>query len=251
MNPSGPRKGLFQWRSALCGAATLWLAGLAQAAGYTDFLPCEPLDPTVQYHDINEPADQQLRGTVERNHFTPPVETLQAGLTAPLPRDIAFALRQFPNHYRALNSMARWQLLNKKPLDSENLVWTADCYFLRAADFVPDDWRVRFIYAIYLHRAKRYPEAEQQYDSAEQLGAEGAEFFYNRGLLAVDEGKLDAASAYADKAYEMGYPLKGLRDKLARARSGAPLKPPAPATRKKAKPATQSMKLPETAQKSP
>ena len=233
-------------RQRLFGLVALMFVGAARAASYTDFLPCEPLDPNQQYHDLNEAADHQVLGTVERNHFTPEVETLQKGLTAPLPRDIAFVLRAFPNHYRALNSMARWQLQNtKKALDSDNLVWTADCYFLRAMSFVPDDWRVQFVYAIYLHRAKRYPEAEKTYDSAEQLGAEGAEFFYNRGLLALDEGKLDVAQQYSDKAYEMGYPLKGLRDKLARAKSAPP-----PAVKKPKTPAA-STKAAETAQKAP
>lgn len=223
----------------LLGLAVAWIACSAHAASFEDFLPCEPLDPSQQYHDINESADQVARGTVERNHFIPAVETLQRGQTAPLPRDIAFVLRQFPNHYRALNAMARWQLRNKLPIDEpENQVWTADCYFQRAIAFRPDDWQIHFIYGIYLHGAKRLEEAERAYKAAEENGADGPNYYYNRGLLDVDLGHLDAADANAEKAYGMGASLPGLRDKIARARKATqaaqPIKKPKPSV-----PATQ------------
>jgi tetratricopeptide (TPR) repeat protein len=197
----------------------LLLALPVHAANWQDFQPCEPLDPHFKSSDINDPATAGLLQTVESNHFTPQVERLEKGATAPLPRDIAFVLRYIPNHYRALNAMARWQLNNKLPTDPEALVWTADCYFQRAIAFVPSDSQVHFVYAVYLHKAKRLAEAQKQYVEAEDLSEPTAELYYNRGLLEVDLGDLDAAQKYADRAYELGYPLRGLRDKLARARA--------------------------------
>jgi Tfp pilus assembly protein PilF len=218
-------------RTYVCLA--LLLASPAFGLSYQDVSPCEPLTAHGQYHDINDAREAVVRGTVESNHFTPEVETLQRGLTAPLPRDIAFVLRAFPNHHRALNSMARWQLQNKAPLDAENDIWTADCYFLRAIDFRPDDWRVQFVYGIYLHRAKRLVEADKAYDAAAELGADTPDFFYNRGLLAVDRGNLQQAGEFSDKATALGHPLKGLRDKLARARKAEEKKTSAPAAEPK------------------
>ncbi len=204
------------------GLVALLVTGSARALTYGDVQPCEPFDPNATYHDINEAADQVLRGTVERNHFTKPVATLERGQTAPLPRDIAFVLRQFPNHYLALNAMGRWQLRNQLDLtESETPVWTADCYFMRAIDFRPGDYKLHLLYGIYLHGAKRYEEAWKEYALAEQNGADTAEFYYNRGLLAVDMGKLEQAQADADRAYSMGAPLPGLRTKLARAQKEA------------------------------
>jgi tetratricopeptide (TPR) repeat protein len=209
-------------KGSFFGLMALLVAGSAQAVGYNDIQPCEPLNPDGQYHDINAAQDQVLRGTVERNHFTKPVATLQHGQTAPLPRDIAFVLRYFPNHYLALNAMGRWQLMNKlDPGDAESPVWTADCYFKRAIDFRPGDYKLHMLYGIYLHAAKRSEEAWQEYALAEQNGADTAEFYYNRGLLAVDMGKLEQAQADADRAYSMGAPLPGLRTKLARAQKEA------------------------------
>jgi len=207
---------------AFLGLLALLIAGTAQAVGYNDIQPCEPLDVNAQYHDINEAQDQVLRGTVERNHFTKPVATLQHGQTAPLPRDIAFVLRYFPNHYLALNAMGRWQLMNKLDIgDAESPVWTADCYFKRAIDYRPGDYKLHLLYAIYLHAAKRKEEAWTEYTASEENGADTAEFYYNRGLLAVDMGKLDQAKEDADKADSMGAPFPGLRDKLARAQKAA------------------------------
>lgn len=206
-----------KWRHLLL--ALLFAGTNVLAATYQDVLPCEPLDPQGPNHDLNDPRERTLLGTVESNHFTPEVERLEQGLTAPLPRDIAFVLRAFPNHYRALNAMARWQLANKPSKDGRDNVWTADCYFLRASAFLPMDATVHAIYGIYLHRSKRLQEAARQYEIAEQLGAQGADFYYNRGLLEIDLGNLDKAGEYADRAYALGHPLPGLRDRLARARA--------------------------------
>jgi tetratricopeptide (TPR) repeat protein len=43
---------------------------------------------------------------------------------------------------------------------------------------------------------------------------QSAEITYNLGLLQVEAGKLDAAVESARRAYELGYPLPGLRNKL-------------------------------------
>ena len=40
---------------------------------------------------------------VERFHFDSDVERLISGINRPLPGDIVYTLRQFPNHYRALH----------------------------------------------------------------------------------------------------------------------------------------------------
>jgi tetratricopeptide (TPR) repeat protein len=205
--------------AVIASALMVCANGRVRGATLLDFYPCEALDPTVVYHDLRDPTNAILLGTVERNHFTPDVEQLRKGFTAPLPRDIAFVLRQFPNHYRALYAMATWQLRNKGPLDAENNIWSADCYFQRAIAFRPEDWKVHFIYGIYLHKAHRLPEAEAAYDAAEAAGATGADYYYNRGLLEVDLGHLDRAEEYARSAYAAGHPLPGLREKLAHARA--------------------------------
>jgi hypothetical protein len=38
--------------------------------------------------------------------------------------------------------------------------------------------------------------------------------FYNRGLLELEMGNVGTARRYADRAYELGYPLSGLKNLL-------------------------------------
>lgn len=187
-----------------------------------DLSRCEALEVTTQTYDVNDSASVVPIHTIEINHFTPDVEHLLKGQTAPLPLDIAFVLRYIPNHYRALSAMSNWQLKNRVPADMQSKVWTVDCYFERAIVWRPNDPKVHFVYAIYLHRAGRLPDAVQEYAQAERLGESDAEFYYNRGLLEFDLGHLEAARGYADKAYSLGYPLLGLHRKLEHAGAGAP-----------------------------
>jgi tetratricopeptide (TPR) repeat protein len=187
-----------------------------------DLSRCEALEVTTQTYDVNDSASAVPIHTVETNHFTPDVEHLLKGQTAPLPLDIAFVLRYIPNHYRALSAMANWQLKNRVPADMQSRVWTVDCYFERALVWRPNDPKVHFVYAIYLQKAARLADAVQEYAQAERLGASDAEFYYNRGLLEFDLGRLDAAREDADRAYSLGYPLLGLHHKLQRAAAGTP-----------------------------
>jgi Tfp pilus assembly protein PilF len=212
-------------RSTVTFMAILCFSEGAYAA--PDLSRCAPLDPKVlngdrtelTYHDINDPGSAGYLNLVEGNHFNEATEQLVRGQTSVLPADIAFVLNMFPNHYRALTSMARWWLTHDQlPPDFEGRVFTADCYFMRAMDFRPNDWKVRLIYGTYLHRAKRLNEAQQQYAAAEEHGGtESADLYYDWGLLELDLGDIVKAREYADKAYAMGYPLPGLRQKLARA----------------------------------
>jgi uncharacterized protein (TIGR02996 family) len=187
-----------------------------------DVQPCVPIDKSADILDLNDRFAAPRVNIVETNHFIPVVEQLIRGQTAPLPRDIAFVLRNIPNHYRALNAMSRWQATNKIPDDPDVSapIWSAGCYYQRAIDWRPTDYRLRLMYANHLQKHKRYAEARAQFVRVEAMGFESADVYYNRGLLELDAGDLKAAQAFADKAYALGYPLPGLRNRLDRALAG-------------------------------
>lgn len=48
----------------------------------------------------------------------------------------------------------------------------------------------------------------------EALNGRSAEICYNLGLISIELGKLDEAEEFAQLAYQLGYPLPGLRTKL-------------------------------------
>lgn len=154
---------------------------------------------------------------VRRFHFMPDVERLVRGQTGPLPGDIAYSLRQSPNHHRALHSMMRWQLNNPLPIDAANRrIFSMECYFERALIINGKDAVVYLIKGIYFHRKGDTKSALEAYQQALTLDPKFAEAHYNIGLLYVELEQLEDAGKHAIVAYELGYPLPGLRKKLER-----------------------------------
>ena len=209
-----PRRGVLEslgWPLLLAGLA---LSGPAHA------LCGGPLDANNFRRpiDVNDPADKGKVDIVVKHHFTPEVAALIRGSTAKLPGDIHYTLRHIPNHYGALESMARYQLQN--PGESDRY-FTVDCYFERAFAFRDKDSRLFMLYGTYLHRSRRLDQALSAYSHAEQLGMTSPELYYNRGLLEFERDNYETAATYASKAYAGGYPLPALRNKLAKA--GVPI----------------------------
>ena len=60
-------------------------------------------------------------------------------------------------------------------------------------------------------------EAVAQLEEAEKLIGENANIHYNMGLAYFDLGKFEASLRHAHRAYALGFPLEGLRNRLKRA----------------------------------
>ena len=167
--------------------------------------------------DGGEPNKLEL---VEKFHFDRNVEMLVSGMQGPLPGDIHYTLKHFPNHYRALHSMARWHLQNPNPDDEECdcIEWLlpAECYFTRAITFTPDDPVLYYIFGIYLHKAEDLSKSRESYEKALSLGLGSAEVHYNMGLLLIDMKDYPSAREQARLAYSKGAPFPGLKNKLER-----------------------------------
>lgn len=153
---------------------------------------------------------------VERFHFTPEVEKLIKGKSSPIGSDIDYTLRHFPNHHRALMAMANLALREKVPRASSTN-YSVECYFDRAIRFMPDDGKVRMIYGIYLSKLGKSDKAIEQLNEALQLHPDNANINYNLGLIYFQKKDYERAKTYARKAYELGFPLPGLKNKLAAA----------------------------------
>jgi Flp pilus assembly protein TadD len=164
--------------------------------------------------DYNDPTMKSRLQIVEEYHFNSDVRSLRKGESSTVAGDLDFVLRNVPNHYDALALMGRWQVQNGPPRSADNGAERAECYYQRAIEFRSTDARLHLIYGIYLHQSKRLADAEREYHRAETMGGDDAELYYNLGLLMIDMGDLTRARGYADKAYQMGYPLPGLRNKL-------------------------------------
>jgi tetratricopeptide (TPR) repeat protein len=153
---------------------------------------------------------------VERNHFNADVERLVRGQTSSIGADLAYTLRSIPNHPRALASMARLARKEKRPTPN-GAVYSVDCWFDRAIRFAANDPTVRIVYGIELLRDGRNADAISQLNVALDLAPGDANAHYNLGLAYFSERDYNRSLVHAKQAYQSGFPLPGLREKLQRA----------------------------------
>ena len=197
---------------ASVGAAT------SSVAATIDEIRCGPLEILGIYGPFDyRTATALQKHLVESGHFTPDVESLIRGNGVVTPgADIAYTLRAFPNHPRALKAMMELGFKEKtdKPY---NVKWPVDCWFNRALRYAPDDPQVRMVYAIYLMRIGKKKLAVEQLETASTMGASSANYHYNLGLAYFQVQEYEKARTQAYKAKELGYELEGLKNLLTRA----------------------------------
>lgn len=173
---------------------------------------CGELLQVRDYTNTDE-DNRRFLGTVEQHHFTSNVENLRHGNTGTLGADLNYTLMIYPNHYRALAAFGNLSLRDKtlKPQDAK---YSVGCFFDRAIRFKPSDGLVRMVYGNYLLKAGKTDEAAEQLQIAVNLQPENPTINYNLGLLYVQKKDYEQARTYAKKAYELGFPLPGLKNKL-------------------------------------
>jgi tetratricopeptide (TPR) repeat protein len=175
-------------------------------------------------------ASREVKSLVEGAHFTPKVESLRGGKnTITAGGDLNYTLRVFPNHPRALMAVIRLAEKEKRPKPYQ-MDYSALCWLDRAERFTPNDAMVQMIYGMYLVKQGKSSDGATKLGQALQLAGDNANVHYNLGLAYFDLKDYDKALASAHRAYELGFPLPGLRNKLEKAGKWreAPPKPAAP-----------------------
>lgn len=185
------------------------VSGAAEVDNYED---CGNLTNAFGPFDYRTVERSQLK-LVEDFHFTPKVERLVEGQSGYLGSDISYTLRVFPNHHRALLSMANLatRLKKEKP---DHSTYSMRCWFDRAERMAPDDGQVKAILGYYLSRFGDKRGAAVAFQSAIDAGSANANVYYNLGLVQLDLKDYDNALKSAKKAYSLGAELPGLRNKL-------------------------------------
>lgn len=176
---------------------------------------CGELLQGRDYTDTSAGNKRHL-GTVEMHHFSSNIESLRHGNSGTLGGELSYTLMMYPNHYRALAAFGNLSLRDKvlKPYGAK---YSVGCFFDRAIRFRPTDGVVRMVYGNYLLKAGKTDEAAEQLQTAVNLQPENPTINYNLGLLYVQKKDYEQARIYAKKAYELGFPLPGLKNKLVEA----------------------------------
>lgn len=159
-------------------------------------------------------SDWQKLRTAEVNHFNENVRTLTKGQSVSHPGgDLMFILGIFPNHAPALELLVRLAV-RENALKPRGVGTPVPCTLQRAVAFRPEDPQPRMLYGIYLARIGENDEAIKQLETAEKAAPDDANVLYNLGLLYLGKKNYDKAMGYAQRAYERGFPLPGLKNKL-------------------------------------
>lgn len=191
--------------AAFCAANPLWAAA-----------NCGNLENSFGPFDYTKPEHRgHSLQIVEGRHFTSNIEALIKGETGHLGGDLDYTLRAFPNHHRALNAIMRLSQREKKAMPT-GAGYTVECYFDRALRFKPDDPTVLMLHGIFLNQQGKLDDAIAQVERANELQPKDANINYNLGLLYFDKKNFAKSKEHANTAYELGFPLQGLKNKLSK-----------------------------------
>lgn len=195
---------------------------------FGDIGPWDYADPANSVSTGADPMGRIKR--VENVHFTPEMQLLdlKRWSVERLTAEFHYTLRMLPNHPRALLALSRLEKMAGGKLPQQGATQftpkiSAECFFERAIRFRPNDKAVKMVYGIHLQQRGKLHEALAEYQAAESLGEESANFYYNFGLLHADMKNWDKAYEYALKAQTLGLMLPELKKKLEQA--GRPLPP--------------------------
>ena len=199
-------------------AALFVMQAPAHAQGATN---CGDLRNQYGPYDYTNPSHRAEKlPRVEQYHFDVGVQSLKGlsnvvGSEARLGGDIGYTLQAFPNHHLALYTMIRYYV-EKVPEGAQRMLYDPPCWFERARRFAPHDATVVMLEGVYYQKVGKLSQAKQAYEQALEMNPGSAEINYNAGLLYVALKDYERAAACASRAYELGYPLPGLRRKLVR-----------------------------------
>lgn len=211
-----------------------------QAPGGIPQVACPPQNAQVDRNSVFDYRQQQStiknaagvspQYEIQNNwrfHTGPAINRLNAGeFSRAVIDDLNFTFSHWPNHIVALQALIRYELGGGKQYEFP----PTECYFQRAREFAPDDAAVYAVEGTYYFRKKKFDQARIALEQAIQLNPDSADVQYNLGLIYLELGMSEAALKQAHRAYALGYPLPGLKNRLKSARiwRDPPADPPVP-----------------------
>ncbi|QGZ40565.1 TPR repeat protein [Pseudoduganella flava] len=196
--------------SRLLAAALLLCAGAAFAKPY-----CGDLTNGFGPYDYREPPPDALH-LVESAHYTEEVAAGVRGNTGTVGGDLDYTLRAFPNHVKALTTMAT-VAMRTKVTQLVGAKYPVECYFERAVRFKPDDGMAWAAYGQYVYKLGQEERAMPLLKKAAELVPDNPSVNYNLGIAYFRAKRYDLAVQHAKKAYQHNFPFDGLRNMLVNA----------------------------------
>lgn len=195
----------------LLPAMLLLAAATAGAKPY-----CGELANAIGPFDYREPPPDALY-LVEMAHYTEEVAAGVKGNTGSIGGDLDYTLRAFPNHVKALTTMAT-VAARTKVNQLPGTRYAVECYFERAVRFKPDDGVAWGAYGKYLYGAGQAERAMPLLKKAYDIAPDNPSVNYNLGIAYFRAKQYDLAVKHAKVAYQHDFPFDGLRNMLVGAR---------------------------------
>jgi tetratricopeptide (TPR) repeat protein len=158
-------------------------------------------------YDYYVPAPDRLLENVEKYHLNLGISKVKAKQYKEAWPEFGFMLHYFPNHPKALQHMSELSVL----LGNET---EAIKYFDQAVKLYPTHAATYGLWGTFLHRTGKINEAIDKYQQALKMDPNQPEMSYNLGLAYFSQKNYKKANQLAQKAYEQGYPLQGLKKQL-------------------------------------
>lgn len=177
-------------------------------------------------NDYYKGAGTELLRNVDKYHLGLAIEKLRTRQYESAAGDIGFMLAYFPNHPQALALLM--QLCDQQPKSSRCAPDRMADVFERAIAVNPDAAATYVAQGIYLYQMKKLPAAITSLERAATLDPVSINAQYNLGLAYFEARQYAAANAHAQRAYQLGAALPGLREKLKRAGQWKPGEVPPP-----------------------
>lgn len=175
---------------------------------------CGDLENAYGPYDYRRRAEfQENFRLVEHGHFSPDVENGIRGKTSTIGGDLSYTLRAIPNHHRALNTLAV-VALRDKTLELKGMGYPVECWYDRAIRFTPDDTTVYVTYGSYLFARGKTSDAIKIFKEGLSYAPDHPTLNYNLGLAYLKQQNYPKAQEHGKKAYQLGFPLQGLKNKL-------------------------------------
>ena len=187
------------------GARLLMVAALYGAAGIVHAQQVNGFD---YYAPRTASADITRLKNVEEYHIGPSQQKMAKRQWAYAHQDLEFILRYYPNHPQALSLLSA--LCQKWPDRKCN----ADEWYEKAVSLNANAAPTFLLHGMHLHRKQKYPEAVKAYTRAIELTPNSVDAHYNIGLTYLELKQYDLANQHAQKSYQLGAYLPGLRNKL-------------------------------------
>jgi tetratricopeptide (TPR) repeat protein len=192
--------------SSLLRLTAVFLAATVLAAACFSRAAAQDLGRDYYTAGASSLGIQMLRN-LDRYHYQPAMRQLQQRRYQQALPDLEFMLRNVPNHPQALAGIGQVGIGLKRPDLAEQ-------YFRNALERYPKRDETYVIYGVFLQRLGRTNEAITAYRKALELNPASGFGHYNLGLAYVDTKDYAQANAHAQKAYQLGVNLPGLRRKL-------------------------------------